>query len=75
MTTDTALGELMNHTEELVRRYHWLVEELSAERARSAKLVKALEEIREWDGGYTSPLELRRWADEALATYRAGDGK
>jgi len=71
MTIDTKLNELMNHTEELVRRYHWLVEELSAELARSEKLVEALEEIREWDGGYTSPPELRRCAEEALATYRA----
>ena len=41
------------------------------ERARSAKLVQALEKIHGWHWQHNSPAELKRWADEALESYRA----
>ena len=48
---------------------------LDAEKARSAKLAQALEKIHEWHWQHNSPAEIKGWADEALESYRAGDGK
>jgi len=71
MITDARYATMAHCIQELSRGRIEAIDDLAKERARSAKLVQALEEIREWDGGYTSPLELRRCAEEALATYRA----
>jgi len=48
---------------------------LDEERARSAKLVEALEKIHGWHWQHNSPAEIKGWADEALEFYRAGDEK
>ena len=75
MTTDTRFNVALGQFDQLVRLYHYVTEELSAERARSAKLVEALEKIHGWHWQHNSPAELKGWADEALESYRAEDGK
>jgi len=44
---------------------------LREERARSEKLVQALEKIHGWHWQHNSPAEIKGWADEALESYRA----
>jgi len=75
MITDARYATMAHCIQELSRGRIEAIDELAKERARSAKLVEALEKIHGWHWQHNSPAEIRGWSDEALESYRAGDGE
>jgi len=72
MITDARYATMAHCIQELSRGRIEAIDELAKERARSEKLVQALEFYAKRDRCFAPEISP---AKQALATYRAGDGK